>query len=136
MANTTKPRLSCFDDNDLGEDNLRDIPGWQYFAFTEENIKESGVEECYAKWSADTHSLWGDRGEVGYFASQFADTDNFKCGFDIEGSCIDMPTRGYIETLYPGPDNRARVRRILFQFMRVDYQHRIKRQDAVRFRLA
>jgi hypothetical protein len=69
-------------------------------------------------------------GEVGFFAWQFAETGDFKCTFNEEGTCSQTPSREEILAIYNGSDrhNWPHVRRIHFMFVKINYYHKLLRE--------
>lgn len=116
--------------HDLDEPEIADI---DYFRFSTENIALSRADDWYAAWTAarQNDSEWPELGEWKLFAKDFAKTYNFECDLTF-GACVDYPSLGDIQNMWPGPQHRPLVRRIFFTFHRFAIAHDYVRAIDVR----
>lgn len=132
-AETYKPhRLLAFLNfgHDLDDPEIADI---DYFRFSTENIALSRADDWYAAWTVARQNdpEWSELGEWKLFAKDFAKTYNFECDLTF-GACVDYPSLGDIQNMWPGPQHRPLVRRIFFIFHRYAIAHDYVRAIDVR----
>ncbi len=106
---------------DLDEPEVEDI---DYFRFSTKNIALSRADDWYAAWTIarQNDSDWNELGEWKAFAKDFAKTYNFECDLTF-GSCVEHPSLGDIQNIWPGAHHRTLVRRIFFTFHRFAIAH-------------
>ncbi|KAH7395873.1 hypothetical protein BKA64DRAFT_71854 [Cadophora sp. MPI-SDFR-AT-0126] len=107
--------------NDLDQPEIEDI---DYFRFSSKNIILSRADDWYAAWTVTRQNdpEWAELGEWKLFAKDFAQTYNFECDLTF-GSCVNYPSLGDLQRMWPGSENRALVRRIFFTFHRYAIAH-------------
>ncbi|KAK0101373.1 hypothetical protein ONS95_006548 [Cadophora gregata] len=107
--------------NDLDQPEIEDI---DYFRFSSKNIILSRADDWYAAWTVarQNDTDWAELGEWKLFAKDFAQTYNFECDLTF-GACVNYPSLGDLQRMWPGAENRPLVRRIFFTFNRFAIAH-------------
>ncbi|KAE8445376.1 hypothetical protein EG329_013498 [Mollisiaceae sp. DMI_Dod_QoI] len=112
-------------------------PDKEVFHFSPENLANSAVHAWYAAWTRErqSHPKWKELGEVGMFAYDFLNTQDYFCDLSVS-HCMKEPNEIHIQQWWPGPENRALAQRIYLQVFMFSELHNIKREQLDAFAVA